>query len=95
MNNKKLQELKDDAESDAAVSSAASSLKTLLKFVNNPVDFSRLMEAIMRWMIRNKQQLRSLDTNSNFKQVMSYLNKMHSEKVDDSSKESEQSVTQK
>jgi len=95
MNKKRLREFKDDAEADKAVESVSSSLKNLLKYVNNPVDFSRLMEAVMKWMIRNKQQLSTIDNNSNFKQVMAYLNKMQSEKSDDQSKDNQKSVAQK
>jgi len=82
MNNKKLQEFKDDAESDKAITSVISSLKNILKYVNNKQDFSRVIESLMKWMIRNKQQLSTVETDSNFKQVMVYLNKMQSEKVD-------------
>ena len=54
MNNKKLQEFKDDAEADKAVTSVISSLKNILKYVNNKQDFSRVIESLMKWMIRNK-----------------------------------------
>ena len=93
MNKKRLKEFKDDAESDKAVDSVTSSLKNLLKFVNNTKDFSRLMESVMKWMIKNKQQLGSIETNSNFKQVMIYLNKMQSEEFDN--KASQKPITQK
>jgi hypothetical protein len=91
MNNKKLQEFKDDAEADKAISTVVSSLKNILKYVNNKQDFSRVMESLMKWMIRNKQQLGTVETDSNFKQVMSYLNKMQS----DTAKKPEQIVTKK
>ena len=79
MENKKLQEFKDDAEADKAVTSVVTSLKNILKYVNNKQDFSRVMESLMKWMIRNKQQLSTVETDSNFKQVMVYLNKMQSD----------------
>jgi len=91
MENKKLQEFKDDTESDNAVTSVVSSLKNILKYVNNKQDFSRVMESLMRWMIKNKQQLSTVETDSNFKQVMTYLNKMQS----DTTKKPEQIVTKK
>ena len=91
MNNKKLQEFKDDAEADKAITSVVSSLKNILKYVNNKQDFSRVMESLMRWMIRNKQQLGTVETDSNFKQVMAYLNKMQA----DTAKKPEQIVTKK
>jgi Asp-tRNA(Asn)/Glu-tRNA(Gln) amidotransferase C subunit len=91
MNNKKLQEFKDDAESDKAVGSVVSSLKNILKYVNNKQDFSRVMESLMKWMIRNKQQLNTVETDSNFKQIIGYLNKMQS----DTAKKPEQTVTKK
>ena len=91
MENKKLQEFKDDTESDKAVTSVVSSLKNILKYVNNKQDFSRVMESLMRWMIKNKQQLSTVETDSNFKQVMAYLNKMQS----DTTKKPEQIITKK
>ena len=91
MENKKLQEFKDDIEADKAITSIVSSLKNILKYVNNKQDFSRVMESLMRWMIKNKQQLSTVETDSNFKQVMTYLNKMQS----DTAKKPEQIVTKK
>jgi hypothetical protein len=79
MSTRKLQEFKDDGEADKAITSVVSSLKNILKFVNNKQDFSRTVESLMRWMIRNKQQLGTVETDSNFKQVMAYLNKMQSD----------------
>jgi ribosomal protein S15P/S13E len=91
MNNKKLQEFKDDAEADKAVITVVSSLKNILKYVNNKQDFSKVMESLMKWMIRNKQQLSTVETDSNFKQVMTYLNKMQS----DTAKKPEQPIAKK
>lgn len=50
----------------------------------------------MKWMIRNKQQLSTVETDSNFKQVMTYLNKMQSEKADlPQSKNTQKTVAEK
>ena len=92
MNNKKLQEFKDDTEADKAITSVVSSLKNILKYVNNKQDFSRVIESLMKWMIRNKQQLGTVETDSNFKQVMAYLNKMQS---DTTAKNTDQPVVKK
>ena len=86
MENKKLQEFDDDAAADKAAASVEASLSKLATAVTNVKDFSRVLEAIAKWLQRKKgSQLSSLESNQNYKQVMTYLNKMQSD-VDDKDK---------
>jgi len=86
MENKKLQEFKDDAGADSAVSSVTSSLTKLASAVTNVKDFSRVLEAIAKWLQSKKgSQLSGLDSNPNYKMVLNYLNKMQSD-LDDKDK---------
>ena len=86
MENKKLQEFDDDAAADSAVASVTSSLTKLSSAVTNVKDFSRVIEAIAKWMQKKKgSQLSSLESNQNYKMVLSYLNKMQSD-IDDKDK---------
>ena len=93
--NKKLYEFEDDAAADSAVAGVTSSLTKLSSAVTNVKDFSRVIEAIAKWMQRKKgSQLSSLESNQNYKMVLSYLNKMQSD-VDTKQKPTEQPVAQK
>ena len=80
MKNKKLQEFEDDASADKAVDGVVSSLTKLASAVTSAKDYSRVIEAIMKWL-KNKKgaQLSGLDSNPNYKMIMSYLNKMQSD----------------
>jgi hypothetical protein len=87
MKNKKLiREFDDDASADSAVANVTSSLTKLASAVSNAKDYSRVIEAIMKWL-KNKKgpQLSSLDSNQNYKMIMNYLNKMQSD-LDDKDK---------
>ena len=96
MNNKKLQEFKDDAAADSAVAGVTSSLTKLASSVTNVKDFSRVVEALAKWIQRKKgSQLSSLESNQNYKMVLSYLNKMQSDMDFKNQKQSDQSVAQK
>ena len=96
MENKKLQEFEDDASADKAAASVESSLTKLASAVTNVKDFSRVVEAIAKWLQRKKgSQLSSLDNNQNYKMVMSYLNKMQSDLDDKDKKQVAKPVTQK
>ena len=95
MENKKLQEFDNDAAADNAAASVEPSLTKLASAVKDAKDFSRVLEAIAKWLQRKKgSQLSSLDSNQNYKLVMSYLNKMQSD-VEDSKKQPQQPVVQK
>ena len=95
MNNKKLQEFKDDASADNAVSGVTSALKKLASAITNTKDYSRVIEAIMKWLKTQKgSQLSGLDTNPNYKMIMNYLNKMQSD-LDDDQKKSQEPVAKK
>ena len=86
MENKKLQEFEDDASADSAVASVTSSLTKLASAVTNVKDFSRVVEAIAKWLQKKKgSQLSSLESNQNYKMVLNYLNKMQSD-LDDKDK---------
>jgi hypothetical protein len=86
MENKKLQEFEDDASADQAVGGVVSSLTKLASAVTNVKDFSRVLEAVAKWLQKKKgSQLSSLDSNQNYKMVMTYLNKMQSD-LDDKDK---------
>jgi hypothetical protein len=86
MNNKRLQEFEDDAAADKAVVGVVSSLSKLASSVTNAKDYSRVIEAIMKWLKNKKgSQLSSLDSNQNYKMAMSYLNKIQSD-IDDTAK---------
>jgi hypothetical protein len=86
MENKKLQEFEDDASADQAVAGVVSSLTKLASAVTNVKDFSRVLEAVAKWLQKKKgSQLSSLDSNQNYKMVMTYLNKMQSD-LDDKDK---------
>ena len=90
MNNKKLQEFKDDAAADSVVAGVTSSLTKLASSVTNVKDFSRVVEALAKWIQRKKgSQLSSLDSNTNYKTVMNYLNKMQSDEEKSSEKSTE------
>ena len=59
-------------------------------------DFSRVLEAIAKWMQKKKgSQLSSLESNQNYKMVLSYLNKMQSDIEAKDQKPAEQPVAQK
>ena len=58
MENKKLQEFEDDAGADKAVVVVASSLKNILRSVSSKKDFARVAEALMKFMINNKDILK-------------------------------------
>ena len=80
MENKKLQEFEDDAGADKAVVVVASSLKNILRSVSSKKDFARVAEALMKFMINNKDILKTnVPNDPNYKQVLVYLNKMQSD----------------
>jgi hypothetical protein len=80
MENKKLQEFENDAAADTAVAGVTASLTKLASAITNAKDYSRVVEALMKWLKAKKgSQLSSLDSNPNYKMVMSYLNKMQSD----------------
>ena len=80
---KKLYEFEDDAAADTSVAGVTSSLTKLASSVTNVKDFSRVVEALAKWIQRKKgSQLSALESNQNYKMVLSYLNKMQSD-VDD------------
>jgi hypothetical protein len=86
MENKKIQEFKDDIAADTSVASVSSSLTKLASAITNIKDYSRVIEALMKWLKSKKgSQLSGLDSNQNYKMVMSYLNKMQSD-LDDKNK---------
>jgi hypothetical protein len=81
MENKKLREFENDAAADQAVASVTSTLKNVLRSVNSKKDFARVAEALMNFMINNKDLLKSnVPNDPNYKQALIYLNKMQSEK---------------
>ena len=96
--NKKLYEFEDDAAADTAVGGVTSSLTKLASAVTNVKDFSRVIEAIAKFLQNKKgSQLSSLESNQNYKLVMTYLNKMQSD-LDDKDKKQipvEEPVAQK
>jgi len=96
--NKKLYEFEDDAAADTAVAGVTSSLTKLASAVTNVKDFSRVIEAIAKFLQNKKgSQLSSLESNQNYKLVMTYLNKMQSD-LDDKDKKQipvEEPVAQK
>jgi len=80
MSKRILKEFEDDAAADQAVAGVVSSLTKLASAVSNAKDYSRVVEAIMKWLKNKKgSQLSSLDSNPNYKMVMNYLNKMQSD----------------
>jgi hypothetical protein len=82
----KLKEFEDDASADSAVAGVTSSLTKLASAISNAKDYSRVIEALMKWLKNKKgSQLSGLDSNQNYKMVMSYLNKMQSD-LDDKDK---------
>ena len=92
----RLKEFEDDAAADKAVAGVTSSLAKLASAVTNVKDFSRVVEAIAKWLQNKKGcQLSGLDSNQNYKMVMTYLNKMQSDIDDKDKKQSEQPVAQK
>jgi hypothetical protein len=94
MKNKKLYEFEDDAAADKAATSVESSLTKLASAVTNIKDFSRVVEAIAKWLQKKKgSQLSGLDSNQNYKMVMSYLNKMQSDLDDKDKKQVDQTTT--
>jgi hypothetical protein len=94
MENKKLYEFEDDAAADKAAASVESSLTKLASAVTNIKDFSRVVEAIAKWLQKKKgSQLSGLDSNQNYKMVMSYLNKMQSDLDDKDKKQVDQTTT--
>ena len=96
MENKKLQEFEDDAAADTAVAGVTSSLTKLASAVTNIKDFSRVIEAIAKWLQKKKgSQLSSLESNQNYKMVMNYLNKMQSDLDDKDKKPAEKPVVKK
>ena len=83
---KKLYEFEDDAAADTSVAGVTSSLTKLASSVTNVKDFSRVVEALAKWIQRKKgSQLSALESNQNYKMVLNYLNKMQSD-VDDTNK---------
>ena len=83
MENKKLKEFENDAAADQAVASVTSTLKNILRSVSSKKDFARVAEALMNFMINNKDLLKSnVPNDPNYKQVLNYLNKMQSEKTE-------------
>jgi hypothetical protein len=95
MENKKIQEFDNDATADAAAASVEPSLTKLASAVKDTKDFSRVIEAICKWLKAKKgSQLSGLDNNPNYKMVMNYLNKMQSD-LDDDKKQPQQPVAQK
>jgi len=106
MENKKLYELKDDPAADiagdlaanAAVKDVKSSLERLASTVTNIKDFSRVMKAIAKFLQKQKgSTLSTLNSDQNYKLVMTYLNKMQSDEDDKDKKQApvEKSVVQK
>lgn len=94
MENKKLQEFEDDASADQAVAGVVSSLTKLASAISNAKDYSRVIEALMKWLKNKKgSQLSSLDSNQNYKMVLSYLNKIQSD-VENEKQPSEKPVAQ-
>jgi hypothetical protein len=80
MKNKKLYEFKDDAATDKAIEGITSSLTKLTSAITNVKDFSRVIEAIAKWIQKKKgTQLSSLESNQNYKSIMTYLNRMQSD----------------
>ena len=76
----KLREFDDDAAADSAVAGVTSSLTKLASAISNAKDYSRVIEALMKWLKNKKgSQLSSLDSNQNYKMVLSYLNKIQSD----------------
>jgi hypothetical protein len=95
MKNKKLQEFDNDAAADSAAASVEPSLTKLASAVKDTKDFSRVIEAVCKWLKNKKgSQLSGLDNNPNYNMVMSYLNKMQSD-IDDTKKQPQQPVAQK
>ena len=89
MENKKLQEFENDAAADKAVAVVTSSLKNILRSVGNKKDFARVAEALMKFMINNKDVLKTnVPNDPNYKQALVYLNKMQSD-LDDKDKKPE------
>ena len=77
MENKKIKEFKDDAAADTSVAGVGPSLTKIASAVTNVKDYSRVIEALMLWLKNKKgSQLSGLDSNQNYKMVLSYLNKM-------------------
>ena len=96
MENKKLQEFDNDAAADSAAASVEPSLTKLASAVKDSKDFSRVIEAICKWLKNKKgSQLSGLDNNPNYKMVMSYLNRMQADVDDSAKKQPQQSVAQK
>ena len=92
----KLKEFEDDAAADSAVAGVTSSLTKLASAISNAKDYSRVIEALMKWLKNKKgSQLSSLDSNQNYKMVLSYLNKIQSDLDDKDKKQPEQPVAQK
>lgn len=95
MENKKIQEFDNDAAADKAAASVEPSLTKLASAVTNAKDYSRVIEAIMKWLKNKKgSQLSGLDSNPNYKMIMSYLNKMQSD-IENDQKQPQQPVAQK
>ena len=92
MNNKKtIKEFKDDSLADKAISGVTSSLTRIASTVTNTRDFSRVIEAIAKWLQNKKgSQLSSLDTNQNYKMMMKYLNMMQSDQEKNPEKSSKE-----
>jgi hypothetical protein len=95
MENKKIQELKDDIEADKAIEAVKSSLITVLKSISNKKDFALVAEAIMNFFIIKKPILNSITKDNNYNLVLRHLNKMQSDLNDTDNKPVEKSVAQK
>ena len=92
----RLKEFDNDAAADSAVADVTSSLTKLASAISNAKDYSRVVEALMKWLKNKKgSQLSSLDSNQNYKMVLSYLNKIQSDLDDKDKKQPEQPVAKK
>ena len=96
MENKKLQEFENDAAADKAVAVVTSSLKNILRSVGSKKDFARVAEALMKFMINNKDILKTnVPNDPNYKQALVYLNKMQSDMDVKNQKQPNQPIAQK
>ena len=86
MNNKKLQEFKDDAAADKAVAAVTSALTKLASSTTNKKDYARVIEAIAKWL-KNKKgtTLSTLDSDPKFKMILRYLDQIQSDNTQNTS----------
>ena len=95
MNNKKLQEFKDDAAADKAVAAVTSALTKLASVTTNKKDYARVIEAIAKWLKSKKgTTLSTLDSDPKFKMILKYLDQIESD-TQNTSVPSTNSVAQK